>query len=154
MTRQLPGGIPSHLRVAKVYYNEDVHAIQEEYEDAKAFGDGAAEEWRKGLATKGKERMADAARWEKWESQMRFGADLAHALREYDLPSFPRHVEEIQSRSAGVNGTQPPPVTNGKLALFDTTLLFAFSSAYLSARRVLPLIIPSDKHSSSTLAHA
>ncbi|KAK6394977.1 hypothetical protein LTR65_001166 [Meristemomyces frigidus] len=93
MTRQLPGGIPSHLRVAKVYYNKDVQAIQEEYDDVKGYGEGTAGEWHKGLATKGKEAMIDAARWEKWESQMRLGTDLAHVLRECDLPSFPRLLE-------------------------------------------------------------
>ncbi|KAI6824254.1 hypothetical protein KC340_g11372 [Hortaea werneckii] len=96
MTRQLPGGIPSHLRVAKVHYQADVQTIQEEYEDVKGYGEGTAEEWRKGLVTKGKEAMADAARWEKWESQIRPGADLPHALREYDLASFPKYVEETQ----------------------------------------------------------
>ncbi|KAI7366949.1 hypothetical protein KC354_g3786 [Hortaea werneckii] len=96
MTRQLPGGIPSHLRVAKVHYQADVQTIQEEYEDVKGYGEGTAEEWRKGLVTKGKEAMADAARWEKWESQIRLGADLPHALREYDLASFPKYVEETQ----------------------------------------------------------
>ncbi|KAK5127081.1 hypothetical protein LTR85_008441 [Meristemomyces frigidus] len=116
MTRQLPGGIPSHLRVAKVYYNKDVQAIQEEYDDVKGYGEGTAEEWRKGLSTKGKEAMVDAARWEKWESQMRLGTDLAHVLRECDLPSFPRLLE-AQGRSAGVNGSQPPAVMNGQHTL-------------------------------------
>lgn len=115
MTRQAPGGIPSHLRVAKVYYNKDVQAIQEEYDDVKGYGEGTAEEWRKGLSTKGKEAMVDAARWEKWESQMRLGTDLAHALRLCDLPSFP-HLLEAQGRSAGVDGGQPPAATNGKPA--------------------------------------
>ncbi|KAI6835137.1 hypothetical protein KC340_g5643 [Hortaea werneckii] len=103
MTRQLPGGIPSHLRVAKVHYQADVQTIQEEYEDVKGYGEGTAEEWRKGLVTKGKEAMADAARWEKWESQIRLGADLPHALREYDLASFPKYVEETQGKSAAPN---------------------------------------------------
>ena len=103
MTRQLPGGIPSHLRVAKVHYQADVQTIQEEYEDVKGYGEGTAEEWRKGLVTKGKEAMADAARWEKWESQIRLNADLPHALREYDLASFPKYVEETQGKSAVPN---------------------------------------------------
>lgn len=110
----MPGGIPSHLRVAKVYYNQDVELIVHEYDDAKEFGQGAAEEWRKGLSTRGKEAMADASRWERWESQMRLGADLALVLREYDLASFPRYLEESQGRSAGVNGAQPI-MANGKL---------------------------------------
>lgn len=127
MTRQLPGGIPSHLRVAKVYYNADVQAIQEEHEDVKGYGQGTADEWRKGLLTKGKEAMADAARWEKWESQMRFGADLPHVLREYDLASYPLYMKESQGKSAtgGISGDQPSSATmttNGKQTLSDPNL--------------------------------
>ena len=114
--RQLPGGIPSHLRVAKVYFNEDTNTIIRGFESAKGFGDGAAEEWRKGLYTKGKAAMADAARWEKWEGQMRLGSDLSQVLREYDLSSFPHHLQEMQSRSAGSNGAQPAMVMNGEQA--------------------------------------
>lgn len=104
----MPGGIPANLRFSKINYKPELDAIKEEAETAKALGDGAADEWRKGLVAKGKEAMADCARWEKWELQMRPGTDLAQVLREYDLPSFPRLVEETQSRSAGVNGAQPP----------------------------------------------
>lgn len=110
----MPGGIPAHLRVAKVYYSKDVDAIMDEYNDANSFGNGAAEEWTKGLHTKGKEAMADAARWEKWEGQMRLGSDLTQVLREYDLSSFPRYLQEAQSKSAGVNGAQPVVAANGK----------------------------------------
>lgn len=112
--RQAPGGIPSHLRVAKVYYKQDIETIVTEFESAKSFGDGAAEEWRKGLPMKGKEAMADAARWEKWEAQMRLGSDLAQVLREYDLSSFPNHLEEVHRRSTGSIGTQPAAISNGK----------------------------------------
>lgn len=129
MTRQLPGGIPSHLRVAKVHYQTDVQTIQEEYEDVKGYGEGTAEEWRKGLVTKGKEAMADAARWEKWESQIRLGADLPHALREYDLASFPKYVEETQGKSAAPNdGVSGAPLRSlatpkgGKQALLSPLL--------------------------------
>ena len=140
MTRQQPGGIPSHLRVAKVYYNNDVQAIQEEFEDVKGYGEGTAEEWRKGLVTKGKDAMADAARWEKWESQMRLGPDLAQVLREYDLASFPKYREELQGRSAaGVSGTPSPHVTttDGKLTLFGVFPL---------SRHSVPHVIPLIRH--------
>ncbi|KAH9826703.1 F-box domain containing protein [Teratosphaeria destructans] len=117
--RHLPGGIPQHSGISKVYYQPDVDAIAAEFEDVKGYGNGAAEEWRKGLDTKGRERMADASRWEKWESQIGFGADLAQVLREYDLPSFPRHVEGTQSKAAGVSPpiTNPPFMANGPHAL-------------------------------------
>ena len=116
--RQAPGGIPSHLRAAKVYYSKDLEAIGVEFENAKSFGDGAADEWRKGLPTKGKEAMADAARWEKWEAQMRLGVNLSHVLREYDLSSFPSNVEQAQPSSAGPSWTQQAALTNGKHLFF------------------------------------
>lgn len=112
--RQAPGGIPSHLRVAKIYYEGDIENILAEFESAKSFGEGAAEEWRKGLHLKGKDAMADAARWEKWEAQMRFGIDLSQVLREYDLSSFPNYNEEVHRRSVSSAGPQPGANMNGK----------------------------------------
>ncbi|KAF2769460.1 hypothetical protein EJ03DRAFT_327310 [Teratosphaeria nubilosa] len=113
--RHLPGAIPQHSGISKVYYQPDVDAIAAEFEYVKGYGNGAAEEWRKGLDTKGRERMADAARWEKWESQVGFGADLAQVLREYDLPSFPRYVAGTQSKATGVSPPThtPPFMANG-----------------------------------------
>ena len=110
----MPGGIPASLRVTRRYYQPDSNNIIQEYENAKTFGDGAAQEWRNGLETLGKEAMADAARWEKWESQMQLGSDLSQVLREYDLSSFPKYTAEVQSRSAGASVTQLVAVTNGK----------------------------------------
>lgn len=93
-----------------------MEAIKAEEENAKTLGDGAADEWRKGLAAQGRDAMADCGRWEKWELNMRPGADLSQALRECDISSFPRYLGETHGRSAGVNGTQnlPPTVVNGK----------------------------------------
>ncbi|KAK1019351.1 hypothetical protein LTR33_019338, partial [Friedmanniomyces endolithicus] len=70
--------------------------ILEEHDEIQGFGDGAAAEWQKGLATKGKDKMTEAARWERWEQQLHNRADLARVLREYDLASFPRHLEAAQ----------------------------------------------------------
>lgn len=112
--RQTPAGIPAYLRVVKLYYNKDIDAIVREYQDAKSYGEGAAEEWRKGLHTKGKDAMADAARWEKWEGQMHFGSDLSQVLREYDPSSFPLRTAATQSRTVVAYGTQPAPVSGGK----------------------------------------
>lgn len=112
----MPGGIPGNLRFAKVYYIPDLEAIKAEEENAKTLGEGAADEWRKGLAAQGKDAMADCARWEKWELNMRPGADLSQVLRECDMTSFPHYFGQTHGRSAGVNGTQVQPsvVANGK----------------------------------------
>ncbi|KAF2210856.1 hypothetical protein CERZMDRAFT_99020 [Cercospora zeae-maydis SCOH1-5] len=109
--RQMPPGIPGSLRFSKVYYQPHLAAIKQEEDDAQQLGQGAADEWRKGLYNKGKDAMADSARWEKWEAQLRLGANLGQVLREYDLSSFPHHVQDIQSRSAGVNTFQPSSTT-------------------------------------------
>ncbi|EME87825.1 uncharacterized protein MYCFIDRAFT_213034 [Pseudocercospora fijiensis CIRAD86] len=113
--RQLPGGIPGHLRFSKMYYSPDLKALHAEEEEAKSLGDGAVDEWRKGLFTKGKDMMADSARWEKWEMQLRLGANLAQVLREYDPSSFPRSqsIQDMQGRQPGVNGTTSSVTTNG-----------------------------------------
>jgi len=133
--RQAPGGIPNHLRVSKVYYQGDITNILSELDTAKSLGDGAAEEWRKGLAEKGKLAMADAARWERWEASMRPGIDLLQVLREYDPSSFPV-IQRLaaQSKSAAVNGLQMqmqmpvPTSTAGMLSgKPETSLLFSWS---------------------------
>ena len=58
--------------------------------------------------------MADAARWEKWEAQMRLGIDLSRVLREYDPSSFPKYNEEVSRRSVAPVGSQPGAAVNGK----------------------------------------
>ena len=39
------------------------------FQDAKALGAASAEEWIKGLASQGQERLEDIIRWEQWESK-------------------------------------------------------------------------------------
>lgn len=58
--------------------------------------------------------MADAARWEKWEAQLRLGTDLSQVLREYDPSSFPKYNEEVSRRSVAPVGPQPGAAMNGK----------------------------------------
>ncbi len=148
--RQQPGGIPSHLRVAKVYYKPHVQDILEEHDEIQGFGDGAAAEWQKGLATKGKDKMTEAARWERWEQQLHNRADLARVLREYDLASFPRHLEAAQGRSAArVSNAQPLTHTNGKLARFCFTSISILSSRHL--RFLCAAALGSLKHPSLAL---
>ena len=112
--RSQPDGIPAHLRVAKVYYKPDVSKIVQEQSDANSFGAGAAEEWKKGLITKGKDAMADAARWEQWAALMPQGIELSHVLREYDVRSFLATAGLAYSNSAVLNGPQPTTMVNGK----------------------------------------
>lgn len=41
--------------------------MKREFDEVKALGSATAEEWVKGLEANGKEKLADAARWEQWE---------------------------------------------------------------------------------------
>lgn len=133
--RQLPGGIPGHLRFSKMYFSPDLEALKAEEGEAKSLGDGAVDEWRKGLFTKGKDMMADSARWEKWEMQLRLGANLAQVLREYDPSSFPhsQSFQDMQGRQPGVNGTTSSVATNGKQSL--SILVRVISARSVSSSR-------------------
>ena len=114
-------GIPGHLRIQKTFYKRDVQAITEDWDEVTAFGDGAAEEWRKGLVQRGKEAMADASRWERWEATMPLGTVLAEALRAQDPASFPKYAGTQHAQPGKVNGMQPSTHMNGKFENFSLT---------------------------------
>jgi hypothetical protein len=85
----------------KVYSQKHIEDLQQEHENAKEYGDAAAEEWIKGLSLLGKQQMADAARWERWEAQLPLGADIGVVLRKYFRP--PRKVRsEGEAQNAAV----------------------------------------------------
>jgi hypothetical protein len=62
------GQPPPNIQITKRFLNTQVEEIKGEFEDAKALGTATAEEWLKGLEERGKEKKADSARWERWES--------------------------------------------------------------------------------------
>lgn len=90
-----PSGAPRGA-MFKVYYRKHIDDLQGEHEDAKEFGEAAAEEWIKGLPLNGKQQMADAARWERWEALHPPGTHPAKILREYFRPisALPAQVSE------------------------------------------------------------
>lgn len=127
----------AHTRLQKTFYTKDVDSITAEVDEVNSFGDGAADEWRKGMAQRGKDAMADSSRWERWEGTLPLGKVLAEALREYDLASFPRLLEQQQrqqrqasSQYANVSSALPAPPFHGKQELFST-LIFFFLSSYV-----------------------
>jgi hypothetical protein len=153
--RQLPGGIPGNFKFSKVYHREDLRRILDEETHAKTLGEAAWAEWRKGLADAGKKLMIDSARWEKWELQLRPGTDLAQMLREYDPSSFPRYFGQAQSRSAGVNGLQPPLAANGKhsfLCEFEN-FFFPHHTSLLEAHFLCLCILHLQAIDSRTIGH-
>lgn len=61
-TTQVPTSIP----LTRIYWPTQVESLQSEFEDIKRFGPAAAEEWIKGLESRGADAIHEASRWEKW----------------------------------------------------------------------------------------
>lgn len=55
--------------MVKRYYKLHVRNIKQQLEEVRELGTASADEWSKGLAEEGKERIADAVRWEQWEAK-------------------------------------------------------------------------------------
>lgn len=102
----------------KKHFQKDIdQLVAKDAEIRDDYGAGTAEEWHKGLHDAGKEKMADAARWEKWEIMLSLGRDLAQVLREYDAASFPVRSEDAKRRSAADHSQPLATPGNGKSGL-------------------------------------
>lgn len=63
--------LPPNLQISKFYYKEHIAEVQSQLADVRALGHAAAEEWYKGLEKRGKDRVSDAERCERWEARVR-----------------------------------------------------------------------------------
>ncbi|KAL8798632.1 MAG: hypothetical protein Q9182_006507 [Xanthomendoza sp. 2 TL-2023] len=61
--------VPPSLEMVKRYYKLHVQNIRQQLDDVRELGIASADEWNKGLAEEGKERINDAIRWEQWEAK-------------------------------------------------------------------------------------
>ncbi|KAG5299270.1 hypothetical protein I7I50_07403 [Histoplasma capsulatum G186AR] len=59
---------PGNISLTKYFYKAHVDDMRRKFEDVKLLGPAATEEWIKGLECNGKDKLADAARWEQWEA--------------------------------------------------------------------------------------
>ena len=59
---------PFGLELTRYYFQAQVDHLKEELVDVAKLGQGAAEEWQKGLDTTGRQKMDDAKRFEHWEA--------------------------------------------------------------------------------------
>ena len=66
LTRQ---SIPPGLELRKYHLISDLEDLQQELNQVRLLGVGAAEEWLKGLSNRGKEAVADAERFEQWDAR-------------------------------------------------------------------------------------
>ncbi|KAI9838695.1 MAG: hypothetical protein M1819_005009 [Sarea resinae] len=60
---------PPTLQMTKLYYKPHIESIKNQLNEVKSLGPATAEEWMKGLEGNGKEKISDAARWERWEAK-------------------------------------------------------------------------------------
>ena len=77
--------------------------------------------------------MADSSRCERWEGTVSLGKMPAEVLREYDLASFPRLLDQQQrqqrqatSQYAHVGGALAPPPFHGKQESFSNLNISIF----------------------------
>ncbi|KKZ62967.1 hypothetical protein EMCG_02678 [[Emmonsia] crescens] len=59
---------PGDMALTKYFYKAHVDDMRRKFEDVKSLGPAATEEWIKGLESNVKDKLADAARWEQWET--------------------------------------------------------------------------------------
>lgn len=107
--------------MSKVYYRKQVEEIQHQYHNALALGPAAAEEWLKGLVDLGKSKIADSARWERWQAQFAPGTGLSSVLREYFRLSSASRVNAAQPSTSGALLPQSLPSKSSPRGVFPLT---------------------------------
>ena len=115
LTDKPPANVPAGVSLAKVYSHHQIIELRQEYEAAKAYAPAAADEWLKGLQSRGKSRLADSGRFVRWETALAPGKPVARALREYLRPYAPPSVDVVPTLPAPGHGNAPwYPVPSGK----------------------------------------
>jgi hypothetical protein len=61
--------IPPSILLTKYFHKPAIKQLMHQFEDVKLLGPASIEEWIKGLAQQGQERVEDIIRWEQWESK-------------------------------------------------------------------------------------
>lgn len=130
------GTTSSQSPVTKVFWPDHLQKIKSEFEGVKLLGSAAAEEWLKGLEIRGKQALADASRWEKWDLsggvyQMQIATPWVLPLPEepetpiqlgittpfQPLPPKPPQADQVQDQN------QPTPSTKNGIPGLATSSL-------------------------------
>ena len=119
---------PPPVPLTKRYYKPHIEDIKRRFEDAKELGTASAEEWLKGLASRGQERLEEIIRWEQWESKgglkkvntrPKVHVQAGSRVAKTDIHSE-RSTPQSMALSARLEGGQasPAPVTSVDAAHF------------------------------------
>lgn len=109
---------PPGLQLTKHYFKPHIDDIKMEFENVKAMGPATFEEWIKGLESTGKGKLADAARWEQWETNGGLRHVNSRSLakqRDADVRAGPSAKPSGTILATSDQGSgQSTPVTQGK----------------------------------------
>ncbi|KAF4122563.1 hypothetical protein GMORB2_6869 [Geosmithia morbida] len=95
---------PTRRQLMKLYWHDQVKAINADFDSAQSLGPAVAEEWLKGVAILGERARADASRWERWEASGELRRTLLHF--DVDKASPAKDVEHGQ-KPAGQSTPKP-----------------------------------------------
>lgn len=98
--------VPATVQLTKVYWPAQVESLQAELEDVKRFGVATAEEWIKGLDSRGTEAIHDASRWDRWY--------LSGGVRQMRMRSSPAQPTSTANRGSSSNIPNVGEVAAGK----------------------------------------
>lgn len=129
---------PANVEIVKYYYKDHVGEITKELNDALARGSAAAEEWSKGLESRGEGSLKVAETWERWEVKYHWWRDHQES-KQAPLPSHTALPQQQVTRSPPRSAQSPiihAPVP-------ATTLPQYFTPAPHSMQHRPPTIPPS-----------
>jgi hypothetical protein len=121
---------PSGLVMTKYYYTPHIVDLKRKFEEVEALGPAALEEWIKGLESEGREKIADAARWEQWEASgglqtLKLDEWKGHTGWISPTKSSQEAYPRMDSRSRNTT-----PLTNGKAAPGGESPLVSIASVH------------------------
>ncbi|KAK5987659.1 hypothetical protein PT974_11791 [Cladobotryum mycophilum] len=103
------GSIPLNTHLSKVFWQEHLEKIKAELEAVVKLGTAAAEEWNKGLETRGKGILADSSRWEKWymsggvhQMRLRDSADSSTVTSSAASPTNAKDLSNVMDKPGAV----------------------------------------------------
>lgn len=102
--------LPPNIEITKYYYKEHVEEISKELEQAQSLGAAAAEEWSKGLESRGKERMKSSENWERWELKYQWWLNHQDTKRGPTAVSLPSPNDFQETGSPFRHHTNTPSV--------------------------------------------
>ncbi len=144
---------PPTLHMTKYYYKPDIESIKRELEDVKGLGPAATEEWIKGMDRVGKDRMAEAARWERWEAKYKMEAMMSNNVVNIPAPKSASNATATTSTAHEVLPVLPSTTRQKTPVRNDRNFDVHGFDGNPTQPDVLKFSAPNCKHSSNTSSY-